>query len=131
MPGVKVLLLGESGRRSSSLVRHLERSGCDCWIAASTEEALALIERHAFHLILSTRSIRETSRLLARCGESDCSGFFFFPVEDGGWWVPLVRHGHTCLGAPAARRSEFVGLLDELLREIGSKGADELRIPSA
>jgi len=72
--------------------------------------------------------MRETSRVLAFCGESDCSGFFFFPVEDGGWWVPLVRHGQKCLGAPAARRSEFLGLLDELLREIGSKKVDGLRV---
>lgn len=101
-------------------MRHLEQSGCDCWLAASTEEALALIERDSFHLVLSTRSVRETSRLLALCHESDCSAFFFVQVEDGGWWVPLVRHGQECLGAPAARRSEFVGLLDELLKEIGS-----------
>jgi len=130
-PGVKVLLLGKSGMLSSFLVRHLKESGCDCWDAASTEEALALIERHAFQLILSTRSVRETSRLLARCREPDCNGFFFFPVEDGGWWVPLVRHGENCLGAPAARRSEFVGLLDELLREIGSSAVDELTVSNA
>ena len=123
-PSVKVLLLGKSGRVSSFLVRHLEESGCDCWDAASTEEALTLIERHPFQLILSTR-------LLALCREPDCNGFFFFPVEDGGWWVPLVRHGQKCLGAPAARRREFVGLLDELLREIGSSAVDELTVSNA
>ena len=130
-PDVNVLLFGEGGRASSSLLHYLEQSGCRCYIAASVEEALTLSEYHAFHLILSSRSLRETSRVLALCGESDCTGFFFLPVEDGGWWVPLMRHGQKCLGEPAARRSEFLGLLDELLREIESNELSELRVSNA
>jgi len=99
-PGVNVLLLGENARGSSYLLFHLEHLGCTCSFATSSEEANALIDRHAFHLILSTKPLHETDPLVAALGESDCTVFFSYPVEDGcWWWLPLMRHVKKCLGS--------------------------------
>ena len=126
-PGANVLLLGETARGLSYLVCHLEQLGCACAFATSSEEAIALVDRHAFHLILSTKPLHETDPLVAALSESDCTVFFSYPVEDGCWWLPLVRHGQKCLGAPAARPREFVGLLDRLVKEIESNEVAVLR----
>lgn len=122
-PVANVLLLGESARGLSYTLFHLEQLGCTCAFATSSEEAIALIDRHAFHLILSTKPLHETDPLVAALGESDCTVFFSYPVEDGCWWLPLMRHGQKCLGAPAVRLSVFVGLLDRLVKEIESNEA--------
>src|ERR1700682_4631932 len=122
-PGATVLLLGESPRETSYLLCHLERLGCDCVFATSSEEAIALIDRHAFHLILSTKPLHEADPLVAALSESDCTVFFSYPAEDGCWWLPLMRQGQKCLGAPAVRLSVFVGLLDRLVKEIESNEA--------
>jgi hypothetical protein len=40
---VKVLVLGESAKGLSYLLRRLQKWGCDCSVATSTEQALALL----------------------------------------------------------------------------------------
>ena len=122
---VRVLLLGESAKGSSHLLRRFQKWGCDCSVATSTEEALALPDHHAFHLILSTLPLRRLDPLLEVLGESDCTVFFTCPVEDGCWWVPLVRHGQKCLGTPALLAGEFVELLPRLVKEIAVGGSAE------
>ncbi len=115
---VNVLLLGESERGSSYLLRRLQERGCHCSFATSAEEALALFDRHAFHLILSTSPLHQANPSIALLGESNCSAFYCYPVEDDCWWLPLVRRGQECEAVPALRPSEFFSLLDQLVREI-------------
>ena len=117
---VKVLLLGESAKGSSYLLRRLRNWGCNCSVATSTGEALALIDHQAFHLILSTLPLQRLDPVLDLISESDCTVFFTCPVEDGCWWVPLLRHGQKCLGTPALLPSEFVELLPRLVKEIAA-----------
>jgi hypothetical protein len=114
---VNVLLLGESESGFSYLLRRLQERGCHCSFATSAEEALALFDRHAFHLILSTSPLHQANPSIALLGESNCNAFYCYPVEDGCWWLPLVRRGQEC-EAPALRPSEFVSLLDQLVRDI-------------
>jgi hypothetical protein len=118
---VNVLVLGESARGSSSLVRRLQQWGCDCSFATSTEEALAVIDHRTFHLILSTLPLHRLDPLLGQLGASDCTVFFTCPVEDGCWWVPLVRHGQKCLRTPALLPSEFAELLPRLVKKIAAE----------
>jgi len=120
---VNVLVLGESAKRPSSLLRRLQKWGCDCSFATSTEEALALIHHHSFRLILSTLPLHGRDPLLGQLGESDCTVFFTCPLEDGCWWVPLMRHGQKCLGTPALLPSEFAELLPRLVKEIAAEGS--------
>jgi hypothetical protein len=114
----EILLLGENAGRSSYYSRRMEERGFRCWFARSTEDGLALFGRHAFRLIVSTRPMHEADPLIAQAVGSDCSVFFSYPVEDGCWWLPLVHHGQKCLGTPALRPSEFIDVLDRMMREI-------------
>jgi hypothetical protein len=122
-PGANVLLVGEGATASLSLQSYLEQLGCNCVFAKSSQEAISLIVRHVFHLILGTKPLHETDPLIAALSESDCTVFFSYPVEEGCWWLPLVRHGQKCLGAPAVRPNEFVGLLGRLVKEFESNEA--------
>jgi hypothetical protein len=115
--GVKVLLLGESAKRSSYLLDRLEQRGCHCWFADSSEQGLALLDTHEFHVVLSTYSAHQASRMTAVLGRVNCGVFCCYPVEDGCWWVPLVGQGHKYLGVPALRPGEFVSMLDKMIRE--------------
>jgi hypothetical protein len=56
--------------------------------------------------------------MIALLGRSNCHVFYAYPVENGCWWLPLMSGGQECLGAPALRPREFVGVLDQTLKEI-------------
>jgi hypothetical protein len=118
---VRVLLLGESAKASSHLLWHMEKRGCRCWFATSAEQGVALFNKHRFHLILSTNPVRQATRLISLLGQSNCSVFCAHPVENGCWWLPVMNAGQECLGAPALRPREFVGVLDQTLNEIRAK----------
>jgi hypothetical protein len=117
--GLKVLLLGESAQGVFYLLRRLELLGCDCRFATSTEGAMALMDRHNFQLILSTLPLHEIDPLLPLLSESHCTVFCSYPVQDSCWWLPFVRHGQKCLGAPAFRPNEFTSFLGQLIKDIG------------
>lgn len=115
---IEILLLGEHVDRPSYFSHWVEHRGYRCWFARSTQDGLALLDRHMFRLILSTQPIHLTDPMIAQVGGSDCSVFYSYPVEDGCWWLPLVHRGQKCLGAPALRPSELVKALDEMVSEI-------------
>jgi hypothetical protein len=57
---------------------------------------------------------------------------YSYPVETGCWWLPAVKNGTSCWGSLAMRPSEFIGFLDEILKEIRSRqtaSADEFSEP--
>jgi hypothetical protein len=56
--------------------------------------------------------------MISLLGQSRCSIFYAQAVEDACWWLPLMTAGQKCLGAPAVRPNEFVGVLDQSLEEI-------------
>jgi hypothetical protein len=96
---VRVLLLGESERGFSFLRGQLERRGCRCWFARSTEETVAVLDQHSFQLIFGKVPPHEVDSILVRMGDSLRGVFCCHLVEDGCWWLPVVRHGQKCFGA--------------------------------
>jgi hypothetical protein len=124
---IKVLLLGEHESGSAHLRHQLESRGCVCWFAHSAEEGAVLHGGRSFHLILSTRPLHHgDAPALAELSNSSCSIFYTYPVEDGCWWMPVMRHGEKCVGCPGATPGEFLGLLEQVLSEIrmGSASVD-------
>jgi hypothetical protein len=117
---ITVLLVGESAKGSSSLLRHLEKRGCECYVATSGSEAARLLVDHVFDLILCTDLMEGINALIASVVGSSTTLFRCYPVEDGCWWLPAVRHGEKCLGASALRPGEFASALDEIVDEIES-----------
>ena len=115
---VRVLLLGESAKGSNCLLWYLQQRGCDCWCATSAEQGVALFRKYKFHLILGTSPIQQATRMISLMGRSTCSVFYAHSVEHGCWWLPLMDAGQECLGAPAFRPREFVGVLEATLNEV-------------
>jgi hypothetical protein len=115
---VRVLLVGESENGSAYLRGQLESRGCSCWFVQATPESIAPLAADTFHLILNTTPVHELNPLLVALGGSNCTVFYSRPVEDACWWLPVVRRGQKCLGAPALRPSEFMGELTQMVKEI-------------
>ncbi|HVB34580.1 MAG TPA: hypothetical protein VNJ52_09445 [Patescibacteria group bacterium] len=132
---VSVLLIGEAQRSFSHLASRLEKIGCRCEFAISYEEARHALQDGSFDLILSVAHPRDNaiSSLADLLAGSPSTFFYALPVEESCWWLPALRQGERCFGAPALRPSEFSTLLDEVVAEIRSarqvKG--KARIPAA
>lgn len=118
---VSVLVVGESSEGSSFLLQRLEKRGCECHVATSSAEAVRFFAGHGFDLVLCTDWMQGINTLIATLVGSPSSLFCCHPVEDSCWWLPAVRHGEKCLGAPALRPSEFAYALDGIVEEIKSR----------
>jgi len=117
---VSVLVVGESAKGSSFLLQRLEKRGCECHVATSSAEAVRLFAGHGFDLVLCTDWMQGINTLIAALLGSPASLFRCHPVEDSCWWLPTVRHGEKCQGAPALRPAEFGCALEGLVEEIQS-----------
>jgi hypothetical protein len=115
---VRILLIGETEHGCSNLRRLLEKRGCRCWFGGSFDEGVALFDQHSFHIVLSTIPFHQYDRFLVRLSSLPSTVFQCFQVEDGCWWLPVVRNGEECLGAPALRASEFLRVFDRIVEEV-------------
>jgi len=115
-----VLLIGEGSGSFAGIIRRLEKSGCRCQVANSYAEAQHLVEEDGFELVLSVIPPRENamSLLTVALAGTHANIFYAHRVEDGCWWLPVLRDGLQCFGAPALRPSEFTNLLDRVVLEI-------------
>jgi hypothetical protein len=112
-----VLLLGENQFSWVSLQNQLEKRGCRCWFARSAKEALASNGPRDYDLILTSVPVAQIDPCLGDLGGFQANVFYCHPVEDGCWWLPVVRHGHKCFGAPGVRGREFMGVLEQIIRD--------------
>jgi hypothetical protein len=60
---------------------------------------------------------------------SGATMFYSFAVEYGCWWLPALRRGQKCFGSPALRPSEFMCLLNEMIRELREVPMTPERLP--
>jgi len=117
---IRVLLVGDSPQSFFLHQKHLERNGCECEFAESERTAWEMLGRHQFDLVLSLHPSRGAScpSLGVLLSGSQTTLFYALRVEVGYWWVPMLRLGEECFGAPVLRPSEFANSLNELLKEI-------------
>ena len=118
----KILLIAESPMGVSFLAARLKKWACEIHFASSCRIANALVSKQQFDLVLSEfRLWNESSNpLAALLIGSNSTLVYSYPVETGSWWLPAVRNGKSCWGSLAMQPSEFIGFLDDFLREIGS-----------
>ena len=119
---IRVLLVGEEPREFFLSRQLFERSDCQCHFAKSEQEIAQLLIATEFDIVLSTHRISGGSvhRLVALLSGSRATMFYSLRVEEGYWWLPVLRLGKECLGTPALRGGEFVHVLDQLLMRIKS-----------
>ncbi|MGH9716043.1 MAG: hypothetical protein ACRD4R_04845 [Candidatus Acidiferrales bacterium] len=116
-----VLLLGERESGWDCLGKQLQKRGCRCRFTQSPKDALALDGPHAYELILTSVPVSQIELFVGDLCEVNANVFYCHPVEDGCWWLPVVRHGRKCFGAPGTRGSEFLAILDQILRDSRSQ----------
>jgi hypothetical protein len=119
---VRVRLVGEQPREFFLSRQLFERSDCQCHFAKSKREIAEMLIATEFDIVLSTHRISDGSihQLVALLSGSRASMFYSLRVEEGYWWLPVLRLGKECLGTPALRGGEFVHVLDQLLMRIKS-----------
>jgi len=81
-----------------------------------------LLDNHGFDLVLGPIRLNTNSLypLIGLLDGSRTTLFFSQAVENGCWWLPALRRGLNCFGAPAYRPDEFVTVLDKTIEEIRS-----------
>src|SRR5258708_16816610 len=117
---VRVLLVGENAKGSSFLLRRLEKRGCECCVATSSSEATRFSVGQVFDMVLCTDLEEGINTFISSLAGSSTTLFLCYPVENSCWWLPVLRHGAKCLGAPALRPAEFGCALEGVVGEIQS-----------
>ena len=115
----KVLLVGRSGSWAPLVLKSLEKFGNELSIATPRTVTAEYVRLGAFDLVLldSTVPPDQRRRMVSELAGWDVSLFYSLPVETGCWWLPALRHGNDCHGAPAFRRSEFPHELERMLQD--------------
>ena len=122
---VDVLLVGDGPQVFSLSRGQLESKGCRCHFARSQRGLEELLNQKQFDIVLTMHRIQGsgTDWLGAALSGSRTTLFYALPVEVGCWWVPILRVGTECFGAPALRPSEFSDVLNEIVDEIRTTAA--------
>ncbi len=120
---VNVLLIGESRHSFSFCLSPLTKVGCECHFADSRQEIVHILGRAKLDIVLSLNTQQSLAELTALLAGSCSSMFYRLPVEEGCWWLPVLRNGERCLGAPALRSIEFARALAEIVRGMSAEAA--------
>jgi hypothetical protein len=115
---VGVLLVGNSPHLFSFIQPSLEKLGCQCYFAESYQEIGDLLNHTKLDIVLSLSSHQSLFELIILLAGLRVSMFHMHPVEEGCWWLPVIRNGEKCLGTPAFRPSEFGCVLVEIVKGI-------------
>ena len=114
-----VLLVGRNASWGTSVLKSLQKLGTELSFAAPRGLTAEQVKNGGYNVILldSTVSPEQRKQLACELIGSEVSIFYTFPVENGCWWLPALRRGQDCHGAPAFRKSEFPLELQRILSE--------------
>jgi hypothetical protein len=115
---VNVLLIGQSPHVFSFCRFPLEKAGCQCYFAESHQEMSKVFRHTRVDIVFSLNAQQNLSELTAQLAGSCVTVFHRLPVEEGCWWLPVLRNGKHCLGTPAFRPSEFTCVFAEVVKSI-------------
>jgi len=129
---IGVLLVGDSPHMFSFLRPRLEKLGCECYFAKTCEEISELLTDIELHIVLSLNTSQNLADMMLLLGSNCLSMFHLVPVENGRWWLPVLRNGEDCLGRSAVNTEEFTQILAEMVLYIHinarSKGAPRIGV---
>lgn len=113
-----VLLVGRNGSWGTLVLKPLEKFDSELSFVPPGTVTPEYVRKGAYNLVLldSTVSPEQRRQLTSELRGSNVSIFYTFPVENGCWWLPALRRGQNCHGAPAFRRNEFPFELERILR---------------
>ena len=114
---VSVLLVGEHPCLFSPIV-FLEKMGCECHFAESNQELRNLLGHTKLDIVLSLNTRHRLFEMMSLLAGLPINMFHLLPVEEGGWWLPVLREGEDCLGVDGVRTREFSKVLTVMVRDI-------------
>ena len=114
---VSVALVGEHSCLFSPLV-FLQKMGCECHFAESNQELKNLLRHTKLDIVLSLNTHHRLFQMMSLFAGLPINMFHLLPVEEGGWWLPVLRVGQDCLGAHAVRTKEFSKVLTVMVKDI-------------
>ncbi len=114
-----VLLVGRNRCWGTLLLKSLNKFESELFFAVPGIVTPEYAMNGAYNLILLDSSVATEQRrqLVSELAGSEVSIYYSFPVENDCWWLPTVRRGEYCHGAPAFRRSEFPFELERVLQD--------------
>lgn len=114
-----VLLVGRNGSWGTPVLKTLEKLEAELIFATPQNVTADCVRKSGCNLLLldSTVPVEQRRLLASELLDSDVSIFYTFPVENGCWWLPTLRRGRDCHGAPAFRRNEFPQELERVLQD--------------
>jgi hypothetical protein len=121
---IKVLLVGRPSGNSLELLLWLYKRGCLCYFATTSCEASELISRTEFDLVLSQYQLPDgTAFCLSGWLEGSRAALFLSMEANGGClWLPILKRGKSCIGAPMLGSSDFPVALEKVL---GAEGMSD------
>jgi hypothetical protein len=114
---VSVLLVGEHPCLFSPIA-FLEKMGCECHFGESNQELRNLLGHIKLDIVLSLNTRHRLLEIMSLLAGLPINMFHLSPVEEGGWWLPVLREGEDCLGVDAVRTREFSKVLTVMVRDI-------------
>jgi DNA-binding response OmpR family regulator len=117
------LLVGSCARRSSVLGRHLLKRDCNVSLAARKKDAIELLQRGRFDVVLSGFRLPDGTayELMEPLRGTDTTMFFSFAVEDSCWWITALLQGQDRSEEAGMRPGEFAKVLDAQLSRKSSR----------
>ena len=99
------------------LGRHLLKRGCNVSVAARKKDAIELLQRGRFDVVLSGFRLPDGTayELMEVLRGTDTTLFFSFAVEDSCWWITALLQGQDRSEEAGMRPGEFTRVLDEQL----------------
>jgi hypothetical protein len=88
----------------------LEKITWECFVTESCDDVRRLLQEQEarVNIVLGLKGLRGLSAVTALLVDSRVSMFCSALVEEGCWWLPVLRNGTNCLGAAALREKEFL-----------------------
>jgi hypothetical protein len=117
-PKVKVLIIGVNSDSFLFDRASLEEARCECYFAGSHEEIARVVMHTGVDIVLGLNALQGLSLLMPLLASSRVSMFSRVTVEEGCWWLPVLRNGENCLGAAALRPREFSQVFRQILEGI-------------
>jgi hypothetical protein len=114
---INVLVVGESPHLFS-LFRPIKEVSCQWHFARSHQEMSKILDHTKLDIVLSTYTHQRLSEMITLLTALRVSMFYMLPVEEGCWWLPVLRNGENCLGARAIRTSELTYVLVEIIKDM-------------
>jgi hypothetical protein len=112
-------MVGQNTSWGAPLQSALKELGCDFSFAPSLPATITIARSGSYALLLldSTVPVAIRKELVSRLAGSGTTVFQLFPVENGCWWLPVMRQGEDSFGSPGFRTKELRVELGRLLQD--------------